>query len=255
MNHDKNIEYLRYDARARSLLAMGQAAFKSEPALGSLAIPLIFRAPYLYYEQCICRYISQDHDVLELGAGTGLHTNTLTQTGARVVASDISVHSLGVLLQRIGDGVAETRVADMESLPFEAHSFDVVTAAGSLSYGDPGLVDAEIRRVLRPGGIFICVDSLNHNPIYRFNRWFHCLRGHRTKSTLLRMPTIARIQSISRNFKSAETRYFGAMSYLMPFLALIIGQSHAAKVSDTVDSMMRVRRSAFKFVLVACDRL
>jgi hypothetical protein len=69
------------------------------------------------------------------------------------------------------------------------------------------------------------------------------------------MPTIARIQSISRNFKSAETRYFGAMSYLMPFLALIIGQSHAAKVSDTVDLLMHVRRSAFKFVLVASGRL
>jgi len=146
-------------------------------------------------------------------------------------------------------------VADMESLPFEANSFDVIAIAGSLSYGEPDLVDAEVRRVLRPGGIFICVDSLNHNPIYRFNRWFHFLRGRRTKSTLLRMPTIARIQSISMEFKSAEVSYFGAVSYLMPVLAGIMGQSRAAQISDTVDRVVHVRRSAFKFVLVACGRL
>jgi ubiquinone/menaquinone biosynthesis C-methylase UbiE len=254
MNNDKRTECLRYDARAQFLLASGHTAFGTGPALGSLAIPPIFRAPYIYYEQCIRQYISQDHDVLELGAGTGLHTYALTQTGARVVASDISSHSLEVLSQRIGGGVT-TQVADMESLPFEDNSFDVVTCAGSLSYGEPDLVDAEVRRVLRPGGIFICVDSLNHNPIYRFNRWFHYLRGVRTKSTLLRMTTMERIQSISRGFKNAEVRYFGAVSYLMPILARIIGQSHTAKVSDVADRRVHVRRAAFKFVLLACGRL
>jgi SAM-dependent methyltransferase len=255
MNNDKEIERLRYDARAQSLLATGYSVFGFESVPGSLAIPPVYRAPYLYYEQCISRYISKDHDVLELGAGTGLHTYALTQTGARVVASDISVHSLEVLSQRIGDGVVKTRIADMESLPFETESFDVVATAGSLSYGEPDLVDAEIRRVIRPGGIFICVDSLNHNPVYRVNRFFHYLRGVRTKSTFLRVPTMERIQSISRSFKSADVRFFGAVSYLMPFLARITGQRYAAEVSDTVDLMVRVRWSAFKFVLVVCGRL
>lgn len=253
MNNDKKTEYLRYDARAQSLLAAG--TYKVETALvpGSLAVPPVYRAPYSYYEQCIRQYICKEDDILELCSGTGLHTYALAQTGARVVASDISSHSLEVLSQRIG-GVA-TRVADIESLPFETSSFDAVAIAGSLSYGDPYLVDAEIRRVLRPGGIFLCVDSLNHNPFYRFNRWFHYRRGIRTKSTLLRMPTMDRIQSISRGFKSAEVRYFGAVSYLMPVVAHIIGQSHAANVSDAVDRLVHVRRSAFKFVLVACGRL
>ena len=143
----------------------------------------------------------------------------------------------------------------MEDIPFEDNSFDVVASADSLSYCDPDLVDAEIRRVLRPGGIFICVDSLNHNPIYRFNRWVHYLTGKRTKSTIVRMPTMIRIQSISRGFKSAEARFFGAVSYLMSILACIIGQSHAAKVSDAIDRLVHVRRSAFKFVLVARNDL
>jgi SAM-dependent methyltransferase len=134
---DKQTERLRYDARAQSLLTVGCTVSRSGPAPGSLAIPPIFRAPYTYYEQCIRRFISQDHDVLELGSGTGLHTYVLTQTGARVMASDISIHSLEVLAQRIGAGIVKTRVADIESLPFETGSFDVVAAAGSLSYGNP----------------------------------------------------------------------------------------------------------------------
>lgn len=253
MDNDKQTEYRHYDARALAILADENTAGESSSHFGALAIPPILRASYLYYERCIRQYISKNHDVLELGSGTGLHTYVLVQTGARVVASDISIHSLSVLERRI-KGVT-TVAADMEALPFESESFDVVTSAGSLSYGDPDLVDAEVRRVLRPGGTFICVDSLNHNPIYRFNRWFHYMRGGRTRSTIARMPTMGRIQSISKGFKSAEVRYFGAVSYLMPILARIVGQSHAAKVLDAVDRLVYVRRSAFKFVLVAQGRL
>jgi len=143
----------------------------------------------------------------------------------------------------------------MEALPFGDNSFDVVTSAGSLSYGNPDMVDKEIKRVMRRGGILICVDSLNHNPIYRFNRLVHYLKGDRTKSTLFHMPTMERIHSISKGFKSADVRYFGAVSYLMPILARIIGQSHAACVSDAVDRLVNVREAAFKFVLVGNGRL
>jgi len=81
------------------------------------------------------------------------------------------------------------------------------------------------------------------------------MRGDRTKSTLLRMPTIDRIQSLASGFKNADVRYFGAVSYLMPILARIIGQSHAAGVSDAVDRLVNVGRAAFKFVLAANGRL
>jgi SAM-dependent methyltransferase len=254
MNNDKIVECMRYEARAQSMLAAGISIGKTVPVFGSLAISPIFRAPYIYYEECIRRFVSKDHDVLELGSGMGLHTHALAQTGARVVASDISICSLEVL-SKLLRGIVKTQVVDMESLPFGIDSFDVVAVAGSLSYGDPDRVDAEIKRVLRPGGIFICVDSLNHNPIYRFNRWVRQLRGFRTKSTLFCMPKLGRIQSISLGFKSTQVRFFGAFSYLMPLVACIAGQSRAAQLSDAVDRFVNVRRSAFKFVLVASGRL
>jgi SAM-dependent methyltransferase len=139
----------------------------------------------------------------------------------------------------------------MENLLFDSGSFDVVACAGSLSYGDPQLVDAEVRRVLRPGGIFISVDSLNMNPIYRLNRWIHFMRGGRSLCTLRRMPTVSRLDALRAHFDSIELRYFGALTWAMPVLARIIGSARAAAFSDEFDRLIDVKESAYKFVLVA----
>ena len=142
-------------------------------------------------------------------------------------------------------------VADMEKLPFPDASFDVVVSAGSLSYGDVVLVMNELKRILRPGGIFICVDYLNHNPIYKLNRWVHYLRGNRTISTLERMPTVELIKLYGDLFKVEELKFFGSISWLMPLVNLFFKESFAAELTDRFDSFVKVRRSAFKFVMVA----
>lgn len=250
---DKLIERARYDARAQSLIAASAVSeMVTEVTLGSETMPAYLQSPYIFYEQKIAELVRPNHRVLELGAGVGLHTRALLQTGAQVVASDISQISLNLLKQRFQNtpGNLETEVADMERLPFEASSFDVIVSAGSLSYGDPHTVDAEIRRVLRPGGTLICVDSLNHNPIYRVNRWLHYLRGERSKSTLKRMPDLTRITAVSGHFQKSSIYYFGALTFAMPLLTRILGSNSAQKLSDDFDSSFGVKRSAFKFVFV-----
>lgn len=267
---DKSVERQRYDERARRALAASAATHASDasglppgdsrPAaerFGSAAIAPILRAPYLAYEEALRRVIAPSDRVLELGAGTGLHTQALLRTGAHVTATDISPNALALLARDLGPGAGdrlETRVADMERLPFENESFDVVVCAGSLSYGDPETVDAEVSRVLRPGGSFVCVDSLNHNPVYRFNRWVHFLRGHRSRSTLRRMPDMRRIASIGSHFERVQVRYFGGLTWVMSLVARAAGDQRAAALSDALDRRLRVTRSAFKFVLVASGR-
>jgi ubiquinone/menaquinone biosynthesis C-methylase UbiE len=250
-DHDKLIERKRYDERALSQLG-GPVKFIEAP-LGSQTMPAYLNAPYLHYEQSIAKLIRPEHQVLELGAGSGLHTRVLLQTGAKIIASDISPNSLNLLNQRFQSIASnlKTEVADMESLPFNDSSFDVITSAGSLSYGDPYLVDSEIRRVLRPGGMLICVDSLNHNPVYRVNRFFHYMRGNRSKSTLKRMPDLKRIIALSEYFSGVDVRYFGAISFAMPIVARLFGENTAQATSDRIDQLVGVRRSAFKFVIVA----
>jgi ubiquinone/menaquinone biosynthesis C-methylase UbiE len=255
MENDKLIEKARYDARAQSQMA--GVAMVVEAPLGSQTMPAYLRTPYLVYEQRIAESVQPIHRVLELGAGAGLHTRALLQTGAQVTASDISPNSLSLLKQRFHNTPSnlKTVVADMESLPFEASSFDVIASAGSLSYGEPHMVDAEIRRVLRPGGMLICIDSLNHNPVYRMNRWLHYLRGNRSKSTLMRMPDLARIGALGAGFSIVNVHYFGSLNFIMPMIACLFGKDVAQAASDRFDQLIGVRRSAFKFVLVAqgCD--
>lgn len=253
--NDKAEELRRYEKVA--LQALESAKSMQPQELGASAVAPELRTPYTFYEQRIHELVSPADRVLELGAGSGLHTAALVRTGAQVTASDISPSVLALLQRKLAALAPErliTRVADMEALPFDSGSFDVVACAGSLSYGEPDLVDAEVRRVLRAGGTFICVDSLNNNPVYRLNRWLHYTRGERTRSTLVRMPDASRIEAIGHHFQSVEVRYFGALTWTMPLLRRMLGSARARRVSDKVDELMKVKRSAFKFVLVAQGR-
>lgn len=109
----------------------------------------------------------------------------------------------------------------------------------------------EIYRLLRPGGHFVCIDSLSHNPIYRFNRFIHCLLGRRTLSTLKRMPTTHLLQAYETTFGNIRIHYYGAFSWLLAPLSIVIGEILASKVSSALDCWCKVKRSAFKFVLIA----
>jgi ubiquinone/menaquinone biosynthesis C-methylase UbiE len=250
---DKQIERRRYEERARATL--------EQPGVGtprgSGAVPLVLRRPYLAYEAAIRSVLHTRLRALEIGAGTGSHTRVLTEAGAEVVATDIAAGALAVLMRGMDD-IPRDRitpcVCDMEDLPFRDGAFDVVASAGSLSYGDPEAVNAEIVRVLRTGGCFVCVDSLNHNPIYRLNRWLHHRRGHRSGSTIRRIPGMGRIRSLSRYFASVDVQYFGGFVWAMPVIARVIGDVRAAVLSDALDRWFGVQRSAFKFVLLARGR-
>jgi ubiquinone/menaquinone biosynthesis C-methylase UbiE len=138
----------------------------------------------------------------------------------------------------------------MESLPFQDGEFDMITIAGGLSYGDNYKVLMETYRLLKQGGVFVCIDSLNNNLIYRFNRWLHYLRGNRTASTLSRMPNLALIDCYQKKFGDLNVRYFGGLTFLAPMLVLFVGASFE-KFQDWFDRVFKVKRSAFKFVVVA----
>lgn len=252
--NDKLTERDRYDVRAKNLLnsALVDDVKCFSKSLGSSTCPLHLRSPYTYYEALLEKHIQHGCRVLEIGSGTGANTMLMLSNGAQVTATDISAYSLEVLRRRytcFPD--LQTKVADMESLPFKDEFFDIVTSAGSLSYGDPALVIREIRRVLRPGGCFIAVDSFNENPIYRFNRWLHYLRGNRSKSTLLRMPNKKTIQAYRDSFGCVEVRYFGSIAWLSPLMRVLMGSRNTKKFIDRFDNWCGVDRSAFKFVMVA----
>jgi ubiquinone/menaquinone biosynthesis C-methylase UbiE len=248
---DKNIEKDRYNSRSQKTLLNGaklQFAYSD-------SIPPIFRAPYSYFEDSIYSIVKPTHNILELGSGSGLHTKTLLLTGAIVTATDIAPTSLELLevglRTEFGTNLF-TVVADMECLPFEDESFDVVTSAGSLSYAELSKVTSEIIRVLKNGGHFICVDSFNHNPIYRVNRYLHYLRGDRSYSTLQRMPDKTTIEFLENHFRIVVVKYFGIFTFCGGILSKLVGNEKAAKILDNMDLRMSfLRKYSFKIVITA----
>jgi glycosyltransferase involved in cell wall biosynthesis len=248
---DKQAELQRYDDEARK---QEIASLNQEYRLGAESVPMVLRSPYLYYENCVKSELSKMKSpfCLEIGAGYGLHTGALLASGANLIASDISEAALRLLRLNFANFPSlATKMADMESLPFDDNQFDFVFSAGSLSYGHPKLVLNEIYRVLKPSGLFICIDSFGHNPVYRINRYFHYLKGNRTKIVLSRIPTESTIKLFTERFKEVKVSYFGAASFLAPVLTIFFSQLKVTHFLDGIDQLIRVRKLAFKIVMVA----
>jgi SAM-dependent methyltransferase len=89
--------------------------------------------------------------VLDLGAGTGLLTGVLRELGHDVLAVDPSAEMLAELTARLPD--VDTAVGSAESIPAVDASVDAVVAGQAAHWFDADPAAAEIRRVLRPGGV------------------------------------------------------------------------------------------------------
>ena len=102
--------------------------------------------------------------LLDLAGGTGDITfGWRRHGGGPVVLSDINPAMLGVGRSRaVARGLLRDvsfLVADAEHLPLPDRSFDVVSIAfGLRNCTDKDAVLAEARRVLRPGGRFLCLE-------------------------------------------------------------------------------------------------
>lgn len=243
---DKKIESDRYNKRAKKMLESN----------GLLNIDksneLFDRNTHGKYKAYHRKYIKSSSIVLEIGAGTGRLTKTLLESGAIVVATDISPSSLNVIEKRYSkyNNSLIAQLADMEQLPFKQNHFDIVSSAGSLSYGDNKIVMKEIYRVLKPGGLFICVDSLNDNPIYKFNRWIAYKMGKRTLSTIKNMPTLKSIKKYEFLFEKVHIHFFGSIIWLFPFFNLFLSKNNAVSFIEKIDYLIGTKKSAFKFVMV-----
>ena len=184
---DKSIELNRFEKRAKNLIKKNLYKITS---FGSDSVPYFLRTPYDYYEENLIKLIQSHWNILEVGSGNGVHTKKLIESNANVTASDISQNSLKVLKKNYKNTTTKLKTikADIEKLPFSNQSFNLVASAGSLSYGDNIKSMNEFHRVLKPGGYFICVDSLNNNPIYILNRIINILKSKRSLFTLNNMP-------------------------------------------------------------------
>jgi len=109
------------------------------------------------------------NDVLEIGPGPGLTTDWLRQRVTHLTALEIDPPLARALKQRMQGTNVRVIKDDATKMPFEDRSFSAVVSMTMLHHiPSSALQDkllAEARRVLRPNGIFVGIDSI---PSFRF---------------------------------------------------------------------------------------
>lgn len=103
--------------------------------------------------------------VLDIATGTGDLAISLAGTGAsQVIGLDLSEGMLAVGRKKIAEKGLSERIemiqGDSEALPFEDKSFDAITVAfGVRNFEDLEKGLSEIYRILKPGGIFVVLET------------------------------------------------------------------------------------------------
>jgi SAM-dependent methyltransferase len=144
----------------------------------------------------VLEHLKPIHTVLDIGAGTG----RVKQMNFRGLASKV----IGVDRDRrvaANPNLDEGIVCDAKYLPFENERFDLVVCDNVLEHlHAPGEVLSEVKRVLRPGGLFVAKTPNKTHYMTLISRlsptWFHRLvnrlRGRPSADTF---PTLYRVNS------------------------------------------------------------
>ncbi len=105
--------------------------------------------------------------IADVGAGEGTLSLLLAQTAERVIAIDSSSKMVEYgrdIVKRNGLNNVEYRHGDMEELPLEANSVDMVLMHQALHHAlHPARALSEAHRVLRAGGKIVLLDLLKHD--------------------------------------------------------------------------------------------
>ena len=96
--------------------------------------------------------------ILEVGVGTGTDHLQWARAGAECHGVDLTDAAIETTRERLKlyGFESDLQRVDAETLPFADETFDVVYSWGVIHHSEhPELIIAEIRRVLRPGGVFV----------------------------------------------------------------------------------------------------
>jgi len=103
--------------------------------------------------------------VVDMGSGAGHTALACAPHAGRVVGIDVTpemVLMASHLAEQRGLSNVEFRVGDVEAMPFETGSVDVVTSRVSAHhYADVPKALAEANRILKPGGMLLMVDTVS----------------------------------------------------------------------------------------------
>jgi SAM-dependent methyltransferase/GNAT superfamily N-acetyltransferase len=180
--------------------------------------------------------------VLDIGAGEATYSRLIAESykPSLVIALDLFHRRLAPAAMNSNLQNFTAVAGDCLQLPFKDSSFDVVF--GSLVLHQIGNLDgvlSEIRRVLRPGGVYVGIEPNIWNPIIL---WRHLFGEHSKNQYLLRKSTLNHVERIGFDI---GVRYFywkrpGVRSI---FFTTCIGLMLSKKNIEISDETARFRKA------------
>jgi SAM-dependent methyltransferase len=149
-------------------------------------------------------------DVLEYGCGQGSFAFLLAKLRDRVVGIDISDVAIDQARERARHEGAtiDFRVMNAERLQLPCASFDLICGVAILHHLDLEAAFSEIRRILRPDGTAVFLETMGHNPLINLYRRLTPQLRTPDEHPLL-MPDLERAR---QSFRQVDLHFFNLSS-------------------------------------------
>lgn len=108
--------------------------------------------------------INSTDTVLDVGAGTGFLTEAAAKLASKVITLDFSRGMSDEAISKLGKGKVEFRIGNVERMPLQEASVDVIVGNMVLHHcPHPRVAFSEMSRVLKPRGRIAISDLQEHN--------------------------------------------------------------------------------------------
>lgn len=220
MEERKQTEIKYYDAKALELLEL-----PAEKQKGDFEGFNPFLLSSFKFLQEYLKNKCKGKKILDYGCGNGVHSFWLADFGGEITGVDLSEKSLEVARIKASREKSVSRVKflamDCEKLEFEDNTFDIIFDGGSFSSLDLAKALPELKRVLKPEGFIIGIETFGHNPITNFKRQINKIVGKRTGWAASHIFSLKDLSLAKKFFNSIDVYYFHPVSWIaIPFLKI-----------------------------------
>lgn len=198
------------DERLEAFLAFGRAH------------PEIVARDHLLQKLAIFEFVAPivqanpHEEMLEIGCGLGFHAALLSHHG-RVQATELAApgsfvgiseavdRRREVVLRELARGEVGFRHNDGRTIPWPERSFDLVFHNSVIEHvPDPTAFNREVLRVLRPGGVAVCITGTPTLCAHRLLKdWLLALPGRAAKAALREVVLAGRVPGVAERARAA----------------------------------------------------
>ena len=253
MEDRKIAEIAHYDDEAKKFNEDTRKTLDDNIDVSGIEIGMMESYKYVY--NILQSKVSQKK-VLDYGCGHGMHSVKLAEWAGEVSGIDLSEESLKIARDRAAKKnlIINFIAGDCEALPFTDNTFDIVFDGGTFSSLDFVKATDEIKRVLKPDGLLIGIETLGHNPLLNLKRSINKLRGIRTGWAADHIMKNFNFHHLNHTLTKVDQKYFELFSmFIFPFRSLRNAKklfSFVDKIDTYILKLPIIKYLAFKTVFV-----